>query len=63
MMHQRFASLRAAWLAKLLKNHLLGTLPEDLQSASQIALCSEFLEAANAVDRVRASAAQHLTRD
>lgn len=63
MMHQRFASLRAAWLAKLLKDHLLGTLPEDLQSASQIALCPEFLEAANAVDRVRASAAQHLTRD
>lgn len=61
MMHQRFASLRAAWLAKLLKDHLLGTLPEDLQSASQIALCSEFLEAANAVDRVRASAARHLT--
>jgi hypothetical protein len=26
MMHQRFASLRAAWLAKLLKDHLLGTL-------------------------------------
>lgn len=60
MMHQRFASLRAAWLAKLLKDHLLGTLPEDLQSASRIALCPEFLEAANAVDRVRASAAQHL---
>jgi hypothetical protein len=60
MMHQRFASLRAAWLAKLLKDRLLGTLPEDLQSASRIALCPEFLEAANAVDRVRASAAQHL---
>lgn len=60
MMHQRFASVRAAWLAKLLKDHLLGTLPEDLQAASQIALCPEFLNAANAVDRVRASAAQHL---
>lgn len=60
MLHQRFASVRAAWLAKLLKDHLLGTLPEDLQAASRIALCPEFLDAANAVDRVRTSAAQHL---
>jgi hypothetical protein len=60
MLHQRFASVRAAWLAKLLKDHLLGTLPEDLQAASRIALCPEFLDAANAIDRVRASAAQHL---
>lgn len=62
MLHRRFAGVRAAWLAKLLKDHLLGTLPEDLQASSQIALCAEFLEAANAVDRVRASAAPHLSR-
>ncbi len=51
-MHQRFAAKRAAWLAKLLKEHLLGTLPEDLQAASRLAVSPEFLAAANSVESV-----------
>ena len=52
MLHQRFAAARAAWLAKLLKDHLLGTLPEDLQAASRMSSSPEFLSAANAVENV-----------
>ncbi len=51
-LHQRFAAVRAAWLAKLLKEHLLGTLPEDLQAASRMSTSAEFLAAANAVENV-----------
>lgn len=49
---QRFAAVRAAWLARLLKEHLLGTLPEDLQTASHMSTSPEFLAAANAVENV-----------
>ncbi len=51
-LHQRFAEARANWLAKLLKEHLLGTLPEDLQAASRMSTSPEFLAAANAVENV-----------
>ena len=51
-LHQRFAAVRAAWLARLLKEHLLGTLPEDLQTASRMSISPEFLAAANAVENV-----------
>ena len=51
-LHQRFAAVRAAWLARLLKEHLLGTLPEDLQAASRMSTSVEFLAAANAVENV-----------
>ena len=51
-LHQRFAEVRASWLAKLLKEHLLGTLPEDLQAASRMSTSPEFLAAANAVENV-----------
>ncbi len=51
-LHQRFAAVRAAWLARLLKEHLLGTLPEDLQTASRMSTSPEFLAAANAVENV-----------
>ena len=43
---------RAAWLARLLKEYLLGTLPEDLQAASRMSTSPEFLAAANAVENV-----------
>lgn len=52
MLHQQFAASRATWLAELLKTHLLGTLPEDLQTASRISTSAEFLAAANAIDNV-----------
>ncbi len=51
-LHQRFAEARANWLARLLKEHLLGTLPEDLQAASRMSTSPEFLVAANAVENV-----------
>lgn len=51
-LHQRFAEVRASWLARLLKEHLLGTLPEDLQAASRMSTSPEFLAAANALESV-----------
>lgn len=35
-LHVAFTAHRAAWLARLLKEHLLGTLPEELQRAAEI---------------------------
>ena len=35
-LHVAFTARRAAWLAELLKEHLLGSLPEELQSAAAI---------------------------
>ena len=40
----KFAQKRAAWLAERLKDHLLGTLPEDLRTASQLPQSAAFKE-------------------
>lgn len=40
--HELFAARRAAWLAKFLQEHLLGTLPHDLQLAAQVPESSAF---------------------
>lgn len=41
-LHMAFTGRRAAWLAGLLKEHLLGTLPEELQQAAEISSGVEF---------------------
>jgi len=51
-MHLRFAANRATWLARLLKEHLLGTLPENLHTASRMSTSPEFQAAVTAVDDV-----------
>ncbi|MGC1276260.1 MAG: GTPase domain-containing protein [Planctomycetaceae bacterium] len=40
----KFAQRRAAWLAGHLKDHLLGTLPEELRAASRLPESEEFRE-------------------
>ncbi|HEX6987501.1 MAG TPA: hypothetical protein VF170_19135, partial [Planctomycetaceae bacterium] len=45
----KFAQRRAAWLAGHLKEHLLGTLPEELRAASRLASSPAFREAEAAV--------------
>ncbi|MGE0373807.1 MAG: GTPase [Planctomycetaceae bacterium] len=41
-LHAAFTARRAAWLAGLLKEHLLGSLPEELQEAAEISSRAEF---------------------
>ncbi len=43
-LHAAFTARRAAWLAGLLQEHLLGSLPEDLLSAAHTASSPEFRE-------------------
>ena len=40
-LHVAFTAQRAGWLAGLLKQHLLGTLPEDLKRAAEIRQSAE----------------------
>lgn len=49
----KFAERRAAWLAARLKDHLLGTLPEDLRAAAHLPDSPAFHEAAAAVRELR----------
>ena len=35
-LHARFAAKRASWLARMLKEHLFGDLPDELQSATAV---------------------------
>jgi hypothetical protein len=51
-LHQQFAARRATWLAELLKNHLLGTLPEELLAASRLSTGPEFLATLSEVEDV-----------
>ncbi|MFG0335800.1 MAG: hypothetical protein ACF8TS_20765, partial [Maioricimonas sp. JB049] len=52
-LHEAFTAERAAWLAALLKRHLLGDLPEELQAAASLTDRDEFREAAAAVAQLR----------
>lgn len=49
----KFAQRRAAWLAERLKDHLLGTLPEDLRVASQLPQSAAFKEVERAITDLR----------
>ncbi len=41
-LHARFAAKRAGWLARMLKDHLFGDLPEELQSAISVPQSEAF---------------------
>jgi hypothetical protein len=41
-LHARFAARRAGWLARMLKDHLFGDLPEELQSATAVPQSEAF---------------------
>ena len=41
-LHARFAAKRAAWLGRMLKDHLFGTLPDELQAAVSIPQSEAF---------------------
>ena len=41
-LHARFAAKRAAWLGRMLKDHLFGTLPDELQAAISIPQSEAF---------------------
>jgi len=52
-LHEAFTAERAAWLATLLKRHLLGDLPEELQAAASLTGRDEFRDVTAAVARLR----------
>jgi hypothetical protein len=41
-LHARFAARRASWLARMLKDHLFGDLPEELQAATDVPRTAAF---------------------
>nr|MDQ3332956.1 hypothetical protein [Planctomycetota bacterium] len=49
----KFAARRAAWLASRLKEHLLGTLPEDLQVAAHLPQSEAFREVEATIEELR----------
>ena len=49
-LHTRFAARRASWLAERLKVHLLGTLPEQLQSAADVPQSDVYRELSDTLD-------------
>lgn len=50
-LHMAFTERRAAWLAGLIQQHLLGTLPEELAAAATIDQSPEFAAAEEAIRR------------
>jgi len=50
-LHMAFTERRAAWLAGLIQQHLLGTLPEELAVAATIDQSPEFAAAEEAIRR------------
>jgi len=51
--HEQFTAGRANWLAHLLQENLLGTLPEELISAATIAESEEFQAAQKSLEALR----------
>jgi hypothetical protein len=51
-----FTRRRAQWLAGLLQQHLLGTLPEDLQHAASVAGTEEFQRVRSLIRELRETA-------
>ena len=50
-LHMAFTERRAAWLASLMHQHLLGSLPDELSAAATIDESPEFAAAAEALER------------
>jgi hypothetical protein len=51
-MHVAFTAQRAAWLGGLLKEHLLGTLPEQMHAAAAIPHSAEMNDVRHALDEL-----------
>jgi hypothetical protein len=49
-LHARFAARRASWLARMLKEHLFGDLPDELRSATAVPQSSAFRVVRETVD-------------
>ncbi len=49
----KFAARRAAWLASHLKDHLLGSLPDDLRQAAHLPESAVFRDVEKIVDDLR----------
>lgn len=56
----KFAARRAAWLASRLKEHLLGTLPEELQAAAHLPQSAAYREVEEIVQQLRQALASSL---
>ncbi len=50
-LHAAFTARRAGWLAEMLKEHLFGSLPEDLQTAAMMVQSREFLDVQQALEQ------------
>ena len=51
--HELFATRRATWIAEFLHQHLLGTLPHDLQMAAQIPEMPAFERVRSGLETLR----------
>ena len=58
-MHSAFLAKRAQWLVRMLKEHLLGSLPEELQTAAGVPRSTPFHEVQSAL----AALQDHLDRE
>ena len=56
-LHEGFAAQRAAWLADLLNEHLLGSLPADVQAAAAIPDSAPFVSVTRLIGEIRSSLA------
>lgn len=52
-LHSRFAAKRASWLARMLKDHLFGDLPEELQTAVAVPQSDAFQAVRSTAESLR----------
>lgn len=52
-LHARFAAQRAAWLGRMLKDHLFGTLPDELQTAINIPQSEAFQRVQVTIEKLK----------
>ncbi len=52
-LHARFAAKRAAWLGRMLKDHLFGTLPDELQAAIDIPQSEAFQTVQTTIEQLK----------
>ena len=52
-LHARFAAKRAAWLGRMLKDHLFGTLPDELQAAIDIPQSDTFRSVQRSIEQLQ----------
>jgi hypothetical protein len=57
-LHARFAARRASWLARMLKEHLFDSLPDDLQAATVIPQSEAFQTICDTMETLRREVAK-----